>query len=1207
MKGRLASTGEMGLATLASLAFAMALGAATASCTGDDDGNPERGLDGARDGAASEKHDPGDAASDASKSKDGASAVFSKTALIFAVAPCGAMETDSLTVANHGSSPLAISASIAGSGFSVSPAVLQVGPGKSGALAVTANVPASSQAGVPVVGSLTLFTNDPTEAHLAIPLSATPTGATLAIAPERTFAFPPGAVGTPAPPLTLTLSNTGNAAATFTFGAPTASPFSLSLGATDAGPSAVTLNAGQSWTATAGFTPPNSTRFAATSTITATGALCGTSQTSVAFSGQGATGDVMGWPATIDFGPSECGGTAPADQTFMLTNSGPVDAQLTLVSLAGPSGFTTSAVVGRSIVAGSTLTIKVTAPPVPANAPVTPVAATLTIETDAETSPHAITLTEEPSGAILAFDTSFAPSFGSFGAVELLESASQSFNVVNSGTESATVTLVASSGNASGASSPFSVSPSAFTIGPNNVQGDSATFTPLSASGVTGSIAMVPLTGSICGALPAPLSLAGSGLGGGPTITPSSLSFSANCGGFAPGPQSFIVRNDGTSEMTWSMSGPAGPGASQYTVSTNPPPGLLMPGAFAAINVIAQAIPSPAPNPTPSAFAAELTITTDVPLDPSHVVALGETPLGDQLSFTTTGPLRFGQIPIGTTLPQEFSVANNANAGSAAASVSFAIAGTGAGAYSTPAPITSLGPGASGPSSITFAPTSGVAYPATLNVLTTDGLCAPLPTPLPLSGTGTRGAVVVSTTVLTFGTDTTDPNGWVNCGAAGPSHSLSVSNVGNQAVQITGLTLGQGAASPYTLSGSGTVLPVTIPIDGSASITVKPAPVPQNVSNPNDPTPFSDTLTITTSAELDAPHTVALVMQARGAVIANTPLGTSWAFGTIPFGSIGTFASSIRNTGNAGVSIALKGLAQPGIFGLQSNPTLDGANAVASVVGQFTPPSSDGSWSDSGILSITAQQAFCEPVPTAWNLPAISVSGASSSTQPVTVSGNLAFPSTDCGSPAPGGQSVTLSNATNVPYTYKASFNSGKYYTLSSPSGTLGGNATTTIIVAPTTILPGLGVVPGSAPYADDLVISVATSPPMQWTLPISWALNGAVLSLPSGAGTRLDAAGNPYYPADSTSGYLLPMANGGTASAGVDFAIAPLGSFAFSPAAPIQVTPGIGATPELVSSSPDPACPAVTIGAAVFVYSGPVCQPFPLSKVTIEACLGTF
>jgi hypothetical protein len=1170
----------------------------------DEDG----GLEGAAD--TSLDHDPADTKVDPKKVDSGAVAEFSKpptVPLTFSAVSCGgAAATDLLTVTNHGSAMLAVSAATAGIGFSVSPMVLQVQSGKSGTLTVAATAPSSATAGVPFVGGLNIDTNDPSQRTLTYPLSATPSGATLTITPEASFEFGPTAVGSPASPLSRTLTNTGNAPATFTFGAPTSPLFSISLDGPDGGQLAVTLNAGETLSVWGGFTPTNTTLVSATSSVVATGTTCGTNQLSVAFSGAGATGDVTGWPPSVDFGPAECGGSAPTSQSFTLTNSGPVDAHVTSVILTGAPGFTTDALVGRTIPAQGISKISLTAPQVPANSPITPVSATLTMETDADASTHVVTLTEEPSGAILSFDTSPTPNFGSFGPVQLLGSATQYFNVRNDGSAPASVTLVAAS---SGAASPFSVSPEAFTIGPTSTQAEFATFAPLAASGVTGMLTMVAATGAICGTIPSPVSLSGSGLGGGPVVTSSSLSFLATCGGAAPGAQSFMVQNNGTADFTWSMSGPTGPGASQYVVTASPQPGLLIPGESATVTVSARGISSPTPNPTPSSFAALLSITTDVPLDPTHVVSLGETPLGDQLSFSTStsSPLRFGQVPLDTMLAQPISIMNNANAGSPTATVFFALGGSGAAGYVTPAPLANLAPGGSGTENLAFLPTTDVAYPATLGALTTDALCTPLPAPLQLSGTGTQGVVSVSAASLAFGTDPNDPQGFVNCGSSGLSHALTVANVGNQPFQITGLTLGRGAASPYTLSGSGTALPATVPIGGSITLAVTPSSIPQNVVNPNDPTPFSDILTIATNAALDTPHHVQLIMQARGAVIANTPLATAWTFGTVSFGSIGTFTSSIQNTGNAAVSIALKELTQPNIFGLQTNPTTAGSG-VTSIVGQFTPPASDGQWSDSGLLVVTTDQALCEPLPNEWNLPTIALSGTSNSNPAVTVSGNLTFPSTDCGSAAPAGQPILLSNAANVAYGYKATFNSGKYYTVSSPaSGTIAANGSSMVIVTPTTITPGPGVMPGAAPYADDLVITVATVPPVQWTIPISWALNGAVLTLPSGAGTMLDGSGNLFYPADSTSGFLLPMANSGTEAADVNFAIAPLGAFTFSPAPPVQVIPGIGATPELVSSDSDMMCPALTVSTATFVYSGPVCQPFPVPQVKVEACFGTY
>jgi hypothetical protein len=661
--------------------------------------------------------------------------------------------------------------------------------------------------------------------------------------------------------------------------------------------------------------------------------------------------------------------------------------------------------------------------------------------------------------------------------------------------------------------------------------------------------------------------------------------------------------------MSWAIGAVTGPGADQYAVSTSPPPGLLVPGAAATVSVSAAAVPSPAPNPDPSAFVAQVTVTTDVPLDQPHVIALGETPLGDQLSFSVDD-LRFGQFPIDTTIAQTLTVINAANPGSPAANVSLSMQGTGASAYlASPPTVTNLAPGgtASPNESITFAPTAAVSYPATIGLVTSDGLCASLPTPVQLSGTGTQGKVFVSATTLAFGSDATDPSGLVNCGATGLAHDVTLSNVGNEDFQITALSLGLGSSSPYVLSGAGTSLPASIPIGGSTTVTVTPKSIPAAVADPNDPSPFTDTLTVTTNAALDSPHVVSLVMQARGAVIASTPLATTWSFGTIGFGSIGTFTSALENTGNAPVSIQLDGLAQPSVFGIQNNPTIAVANGVTSIVGQFTPPSADGAWTDQATLTLTAEDALCAPLPAQWTTPVISLTGASNGSPAVTLSGSLAFPSTNCGRPAPAGKSVTLTNASNVAYPYQLRFNSGAFYAITQGgSGTLPANGSTTIVVTPATVTPGAGVQPGAAPYADDLVVTVATSPATMFAVPISWALNGAVLTLPEGAGPSNDGLGNAFYPADSTSGFALPIENAGTATASVTFEVQPSGGFAFSPSGPTRVIPGIRAAPELVSAGSASTCPTMTSGTVSFAYAGPVCQPISLSSVAVHFCSGS-
>jgi hypothetical protein len=368
-------------------------------------------------------------------------------------------------------------------------------------------------------------------------------------------------------------------------------------------------------------------------------------------------------------------------------------------------------------------------------------------------------------------------------------------------------------------------------------------------------------------------------------------------------------------------------------------------------------------------------------------------------------------------------------------------------------------------------------------------------------------------------------------------------------------------------------------------------------------------------------------MQARGAVIADHPFDATWNFGTISLGSIGTFINAIDNVGNAPASVALQGLAHPDIFGLAANPTAAGANGATAFVGQFAPPSPDGSWTDEGTLVVTAEQGFCQPLPSAWNGPTIALAGGSSSDPPITIAGSLAFPSSECGSAPPSGQSVTLTNATNQAYAYSLTFTNGAFYSIAGRgAGVVEGGESATIVVTPNTLSPAQGVQPGSAPYADTLVVSAfpaslgdaapgataeagadASSPETPtFVVPVSWTLNGAVFALPDGAGPATDTGGNPFYPADTTTGFTLPMTNGGNEAATVTLGIDPSSVFTFAASGSVSIAAGASTAPQLSGTSSDPTCSATAAATATFFYSGPVCQPFALSQVTVEACQGT-
>ncbi len=896
-------------------------------------------------------------------------ASFPTSAIGLGLGDCGgtAITTD-LVVKNVGGGTLTVGATVAGTVFSVTPASLSLTAGASGTLTVKATVPPSATAGATLTGSLSLTTNDTGHLTASIPLSATAQGVTLAWAPASAdFGFAPEGVADTAIPLTLT--NTGNAPATgVAFSTPTNAQFSLTpTSVASIGPSGGTA------TLSAGFLPNTLNPSTATSNITFAGAVCGTSVTSLVLSGQGALGVVSGWPSTtIDFGGGPCGGPAPASQTFVLTNSGHVVAHIASATFGGPtSGYTTSVTAGTAIAAdGGTLTITVTPPAIPATSAVPgDFSATLTLMTDVPgDSSHVVNLQDEAIGAILTFDTSATAGFGAFGPVSDGSALPQAFNVVNTGNAVSHVTLATTT--------PFSLGNAVF-----DVQGevanvpqpfaDTATFTPTTPGPAS---AQLTISGdNLCAPLPAALSLVGVGEGGFPFIPTGSLTFAANCG-TAAAPQTFTITNTGNLPMTWTAAGfdptlySVSPTTAVLAANPNDPTNL---SNVSTVTVTPLVIPSFPASTLPSAFASQIHITTDVVGDTPHIVTLSETPLGDVLTLVPTpSPLDFGQVPINTpSNGPTFNIVNASNPGSSIAVVQIAVTGPDAPDFVT-RPATLIGAGSqSGPIGITFnAPGVPNPYSASVGITTSDVLCAPIPPTLPLTGTATEAGPDIQPPSLTFGN-----GGLVNCGATAAPLAVTVTNTGTQDFTIL------SAASNNSIFGV-TVDPPDGVVEASngnaVTITVTPGAIPATVSVVPSFSTFSGSLTITTDA--NSPTQVFVVPLAMGAegVIVPTPLSTTtWAFGSVPFGSSSTFSVQIQNTGNEDL--------QASLTNLDTDFTLTGYSNVLPGTTQlratFTPSAPGTSTqTDNGTLTIapTPGGVFCEPLPPSWAA-SLTLSGSS--------------------------------------------------------------------------------------------------------------------------------------------------------------------------------------------------------------------------------------
>jgi hypothetical protein len=1057
---------------------------------------------------------------DANDAAAGPTASFSTSTLNLGAGNCaGTAVSAAYTITNTGGSTLNITnAAVTGNVFSVTPATLAIPAGQSNHLTVSATVPQNSTANVALTTQLTFTTNDTAHASGSVTASVLPTGVTLAWATGSPTNSPTSAAfglqpeGADATPIGLTLTNTGNASVTVGFGS-VALPFTLtpSTSGVLAPAGNVTLTAGfhpvdtQSHSISSAFSLPNGT------------AVCGTSVGSLTLSGQGGSGSVTGWPSSFDFGPTACN-TAPAQTSFLLTNTGTLPVHITNVTASGSTTFTTDATTGSVIPPnGGTLTVNVNGPAIPA-APSSIDAVfggTLSFTTDAfdDTTAHVVTFTEEPLGAILAFDTLGNVNFGNFGAQPATTSTFVQYKVVNTGNQASTIEL----GINGDIHNAFAASTPNFTVSSGNPQSETLAFTPPTHGTFTGTLGLSP-TGTLCAPLPAPLVLSGSGTAGTIAVSTQSLAFSANCGSTAT-PQTFTVTNSGDAPITWNASLAQGIN-SVYTISVNGINGAVTTNAFTVgntslgagdldtITVTPNVIPPNPPNTNPSFFGDIITLTSNVPLDNPHTVTLSETPLGDIIQVSATN-FPFGNQPVNTSgTPQTFTITNNANPGSPSANVTITAGGDNPGDFTLAPGTATLAPGAtSGPISLDFAapgtasPLGGPPYDETITIDTgADVLCAALPGALTASGTAVVAGPEYSPTSLGFGN--------VNCGTAAGARTISVSNTGGNPFTVQTATLLNGTVNgTYFTVSSNPTLPAVVPpnTSGAITITVTPNAIPFPVPSVPDTGTYSDSLLITTDADV-APaspnQSVPLLMGAKGVIIANNLVTTSWNFGQVPFGSTGDFNIPINNTGNANAFATLT-TTQTTDYGLPLGLIPPGNGLFTAT---FTPPNQPGAFPDTGTLTIAPaeEQVFCQPLPASWGPPvAVTLTGTETNSSVTSVSPtSLPFPAANCGGTAPQGEPVTIFNSANAPVDFTATLLNGASYALSTTGGSVPAGGSIGVVVTPQLNLArNGGGNTGSAPYSDTLKIQILGGAAATYLVPITETVNGAVFTLIPEAG----------------------------------------------------------------------------------------------------------
>jgi hypothetical protein len=723
-------------------------------------------------------------------------------------------------------------------------------------------------------------------------------------------------------------------------------------------------------------------------------------------------------------------------------------------------------------------------------------------------------------------------------------------------------------------------------------------------------------------------------------------------------PQTVQFSNTGGQPMTWtasvttsyftlSESGDAGTAATSITDT-------LAPGDTQTLTVIPSAIPWPA-STAPNAYGDTLTITTQDPGDVPHGIALSQTAQGAVIA-TTNVATGFGTVYLGAVgnLQPAFDLQNDGN-GSANITISQAVTAP-AGAtpsYFLNASTTAEGsvtvavaPGTPAVVSSTFQPGSsadgGAADAVTstdLDTFTSDSspLCAPLPTAISLSGTGTQAQATYAPSGLSFAN--------VPCGTTATPQTITFSNYGNAPYTITSLSLSSsdggstdGGTSDafYGVTPSvSTLSPGVVPAangatPGTFTITVTPTAIPAMVSNPGA-TFYDDTLTVTYVTGITTnTATFPLNENPYGAVLApawqTAPAGTLASSATDVFW-FGTAqqnlqspghpaALSVANTGNATATMQLafaSGSSGPFNFPTSATSMPVGSSDPYVAWSQPTSANAVGStFSANGVFTVAGPN--CGPASFTTTL-----GGEVAGTSQIYVQPTSAkFGAEPCNASSIAPTTITINNHAPYPYTWNATLPSTATignvtsYLLSQSTGTIAagggtlGTQEATFTVVPNTAALAASALPLSQPanyFNTAITITFSSSEsgavaqdPI--TIPLTVTPTGAVLEWPqsnygivvrkgSNAALRVLNRGN----ATGSATLTLAGPDGGTPNFSFAAGSSDL-TFTTSVNAKSSATANVFNTPPTSDST---ASVTMTAGSTV------LCAPLPASPASIS------
>jgi hypothetical protein len=780
--------------------------------------------------------------------------------------------------------------------------------------------------------------------------------------------------------------------------------------------------------------------------------------------------------APIDFGQVGCGKAAVMKELEIFnTGSGPLAYS---AALNGSTAFTMGASSG-TVEAGMSVKLSVSAAALGSATAGVDQVGTLTVTTNDPLLPKTdVALKMTASGVTLGL----TPGIASFGLVPVLSNApAVPLTLTNQGNVPATVTV------ANPADPQFSVTwtgaPAAFTILPGgSAAGLSAGFLPTKSTPSSGS-AVISVNEAICGISVATIPLTGQGTNGAVGISTSDVFFGNSgrvpCGTTAAS-KTFVLSNTGNQAFSWT--------------------GTLAKGAASPITITAAPIPGQATT-AEEAFGDTLSIVTDAANDSSHPIALHQTASGAVLAFAP-GQVDFGMVPVNNTANAPLSVVNDGNSPASvtlmSSSASFSVA--------PPGPIPVAGTSFHAFTG-TFAPGNSVVQQNANISLAVDGgdvLCAPLPSPMTMTGIGTNGSISYTPVALEFGS--------VNCGTTAAPKTVTFSNSGNQDYTVVP-TLGKGAASAFTVA----MAPVSGVVGqdgGTLVITVTPKQIP--AMSAVTPNLYGDTLTVTSDVAGDSPHTLPLRETARGSIFAIS--SDNFGFGTVAVGATASSQFTLSNSGNAQGTLRFMPV-QPSIFSLPPNVVLSAA--ASSIENAAFSPMAPVAYSDMAAVSVAPGTVLCQPLPYS----AISLSGTGTTSNVVMLSASsLTFGTgglVPCGTQAPA-KTINVTNNSNLTLTFAFTLagGAGSPYSVTGPA-TLAAGTSGVVTVTPKAIPATSSTTPDG--FGDSLSVN-ATGGPVNEShiVDLHQTAQGAILAFNPG-GLSFTSSGTKNFTVDNTGNLSAP------------------------------------------------------------------------------------